>query len=597
MKHLYSLITLAAATLTATAATPTASTDFISLSKPTKVQTVNKIDVKSATSLKKAVKKHAPEAKEITSIEDIEGVWSWDFSPLLQNMTSPKQVTINVSNAETGEVEIIGIAPAGTGYKVKGTFDMEAGTLTIPNGQYLGEYDPGYLDYFYIKAIDWNAGEIVDGKADVEATVGELSEGAIIFPDDDVWAVGNPDSEDDGYWALSYMNEFDVIEPEEPVDPMEGWEVYCTGKMQDGWIYPAYGIDPVGKDFAVEIHRSIETPGLYRVFNPYKSEGFQYNSEAQDNGMIVFNITDPEFVQVLPAIKSGIMNGSQAINNTNVEGYWMAQDYDKATIISALGESIPAWSTFENNIVTIPTARIQLDSDGCYTWSSNGTSLADLMVSKIIFDKTPVEYVATGISFVESEVTIKEGETVTLTPTFEPAHAAAPELTWTSTNEEVATVSSTGVVTAVAAGEATIVVTSGELSAECKVVVYAKPVLTFGVMVPVNETVTLSVSIENALQTDEAPTWTSSDTTIATVSEGGSVTGVEAGTADITATYAGESATITITVVDEQNVLINELTAAKASKKYDLQGRVAAKNAKGVIIVTDGKKAEKTIVK
>lgn len=594
MKHLYSLITLAAATLTATAASPTASTNSISLSKPAKVTAVNQVDAASAKALKKsAVKKHAPEAKEITSIEDIEGVWSWDYSPLLKNMTSPTEITITVTDAATGAIEIKGIAPSYLGYKVKATVDMDAHTLSIPNGQYLGDVT-GDKDYFYTKDLDLSTGDILDGKNDATASVGVIEDGVIMFDDLDVWAIGDPDNEEIGWWILSYMNEFDVIEP---VDPMEGWEVYCTGKMQDGWIYPAYGIDPVGKDFAVEIHRSIETPGLYRVFNPYKSEGFQYNAYAQDNGMIVFNITDPEFVQVLPAIKSGMMNGSQAINNTNVEGYWMAQGYDKATIISVLGESTPEWSTFENNIVTIPTARIQLDGDGCYTWSSNGVSLADLMVSKIIFDKTPVEYVATGIVLSDSEVTLKEGATVTLTTTFEPAHAVAPELTWTSTNEEVATVSSNGEVTAVAAGEATIVVTSGEISAECTVVVYAKPVLTFGVMVPVNETVTLSVSIDNALQTDEVPTWTSSDTTVATVSEGGSVTGVEAGTADITATYDGESATISVTVVEGQNVLINELTAAKASKKYDLQGRAAAKNSKGVMIITDGKKAEKTIVK
>lgn len=594
MKKLYSLLTLAAATLTATAATPTESTAQISLAKPAKVATIQKVDLTAAKSMKQA-KKHAPETKEATSVMDYEGEYLWDFSPLLSNMSSPFEITITVTDEATGAVEITGITAAFLNYPpIKGTIDMTAGTLTIPNGQYLGEYDEGYPDYFYIKSIDWDAGEIVDGKADVEATVGVIDGTNIVFTDDDVWAVGNPDDEEAGWWDLSYMNEFDKVEF---VDPMDGWEVYCTGKMQDGWIYPAYGIDPVGNEFEVEIHKSTTTAGLYRVFNPYLSEGFAGNELATE-GAIVFDITDPEFVMVIPGVKSGMANGTEPINCLNFEGYYISAGNTKEEIVEFLTTNEIGVSTYKDNVVTIPDARIGISGKGCYSWSDNGTSLANLMVATITFDKTPAEYVSvTAISFAEEEVTLKEGSTTTLNVVYEPEDITGVEFTWTSTNEEVATVSATGEVTAVAPGEATIVASIGELTAECKVIVYAKSVLTFGLIVPIDQTVTLACTIDNPVQTDEAVTWTSSDTAVATVSEGGTITGVAVGTVDITATYDGESTSITVTVVEEQNDLINEITAAKVAKKYDLQGRSATNSTKGVVIVSQGKKAEKVIVK
>lgn len=564
MKRIYSLITFAAAAMTATAATPTASTDFISLGKPTKVQVINqvinKVDVKSATPLKKAVKKHAPEAKAVTSVEDMAGEYVWDYSPLLNNMSGSQEITITVSDASKGEVEIAGIAPAFLDYKIKATVDMKAHTLTIPNGQYLGAAQ-GDQDYFYVKGIT-DAGEIADGKADVEASVGTIDEkGGVLFDDLDIWAVGDPDNESLGWWAMSYMNEFIPVATEEPVDPMEGWEVYCTGKLQDGWIYPGYDIDPVGKEFAVEIHRSTETAGLYRVFNPYKSEGFELNSVAKDDGAIVFDISDPEFVQVLPAIKSGMMNGASAINCFNVEGYYVSEGYSKDVIINALGEQFPEWSTYENNVVTIPNARVGLNGSGMYVWNlSDGSSAASLMVAKITFDKTPVEYViaATGITLDMTEVTVKVGETFTLTATVEPENADDKTVVWASSDELVATVNAEGAVTAVAEGTATITATCGAVSATCTVTVEkeeepAKPVEVIVIpteaTVKVGETFTVEVVVKNPLEDDDTITWTSSDESVATVSAEGVVTAVAEGTATITATYAGVSATCTVTVV------------------------------------------------
>ncbi|MCR5276489.1 MAG: Ig-like domain-containing protein [Bacteroidales bacterium] len=78
----------------------------------------------------------------------------------------------------------------------------------------------------------------------------------------------------------------------------------------------------------------------------------------------------------------------------------------------------------------------------------------------------------TGISL-KSSTLIAVGGTETLTPTFTPA-GSTPSVKWTSSDESVATVSSSGVVTGVARGTATITATVGPYSASCTVTVRRK---------------------------------------------------------------------------------------------------------------------------
>lgn len=78
----------------------------------------------------------------------------------------------------------------------------------------------------------------------------------------------------------------------------------------------------------------------------------------------------------------------------------------------------------------------------------------------------------TSISFKEKTVELLPGETQKLIVRWEPTSiTTAPELTFESSNEEVATVDEKGVVTAVASGEANITAKHGELSAVCQVTV------------------------------------------------------------------------------------------------------------------------------
>lgn len=156
-----------------------------------------------------------------------------------------------------------------------------------------------------------------------------------------------------------------------------------------------------------------------------------------------------------------------------------------------------------------------------------------------------------------STASISAGGTTTLTATVLPSNATNKGLEWSSGNASVATVSPTGLVTGVAGGTAVITAraTDGSgRSGSCTVTVTVQPT---GVTVSPSEA-TVNVGATHQLIATLTPsnatgaiTWTSGNTTVATVSTSGLVTARAAGTAVITAqTTNGLKATCSITVPD-----------------------------------------------
>ncbi|MGX9931958.1 Ig-like domain-containing protein [Virgibacillus salarius] len=79
----------------------------------------------------------------------------------------------------------------------------------------------------------------------------------------------------------------------------------------------------------------------------------------------------------------------------------------------------------------------------------------------------------TGVSVDPATAELEEGATQQLTETISPSNATDKGVTWSSSDEAVATVDSNGLVTAVAEGNATITVTTndGSFTASCDVTV------------------------------------------------------------------------------------------------------------------------------
>jgi hypothetical protein len=80
-----------------------------------------------------------------------------------------------------------------------------------------------------------------------------------------------------------------------------------------------------------------------------------------------------------------------------------------------------------------------------------------------------------GVSLNKNELSLNKGDTETLVATVLPSDASNKNVTWSSSNDSVATVSSNGLVTAVGVGNATVTVTTddGRFTAQCNTIITA----------------------------------------------------------------------------------------------------------------------------
>lgn len=173
----------------------------------------------------------------------------------------------------------------------------------------------------------------------------------------------------------------------------------------------------------------------------------------------------------------------------------------------------------------------------------------------------------TGVTLDKTSASIEAGQTLQLTATVAPSNADNKNVSWTSDNASVASVDQNGLVTANAAGSATITVKTedGNFTAACTLTVTepAAPVAVTGVSlnkastsiyVGANETLTATIAPADA--TNKAVTWSSDKTSVATVNNG-VVTGVAIGQANITVKTADGNFTATCAVTVEAAPIIN----------------------------------------
>lgn len=165
-----------------------------------------------------------------------------------------------------------------------------------------------------------------------------------------------------------------------------------------------------------------------------------------------------------------------------------------------------------------------------------------------------------NLSFSSSNVTVKVGNAYQLVVNVKPANATEKELVFSSSNPSVATVSDSGVVSGLKTGSATITVKNknGTKSATCKVNVVttiSTSTVLKGVDIGivqttkyVGETLQLKAKLNPTDAKVSKITWTSSNTSVATVSSEGLVTMKSPGTVTITVTADSYKSSGTIIV-------------------------------------------------
>lgn len=251
---------------------------------------------------------------------------------------------------------------------------------------------------------------------------------------------------------------------------------------------------------------------------------------------------NPAELQVVSfATGSAVSNGSINDSGTSVNfsGMYSAKSGTVFTVsFKILKESGKASLTLSSSENT--------DNDGAMyndIGFSNGSIVIvnSVAAEKITLDKT--------------SVTLEKGKTTVLKATVTPENATTG-VTFYSSDDDIATVSEDGTITAVKGGTATITALSGEQSAKCTVTV---SVPMTGIKadgsttrkMAVGETINLTVLKVPADATDKVTAgWSSSNPEIATV-KAGVVTAVAVGEATITAKAGKWTVTYKITVTEK----------------------------------------------
>jgi uncharacterized protein YjdB len=205
-------------------------------------------------------------------------------------------------------------------------------------------------------------------------------------------------------------------------------------------------------------------------------------------------------------------------------------------------------------------------SNGAYTSKTgydNTTGLGSILGTSLAAQILGTAVQVTGVSLNQSSFSVTVGSTYALTATVSPTNASNQLVSYSSSNNSIATVNATtGVVTGVAAGNATITVTTvsgGFTATSVATVQQQNPIVPTSITVSpasvnvnVNRTTTLNATVLPSNAANKSVTWSSANTAIARVnSTTGVVTGVANGTVAITATTVsgGLQAQSTVTVL------------------------------------------------
>ena len=281
--------------------------------------------------------------------------------------------------------------------------------------------------------------------------------------------------------------------------------------------------------------------------------GYQTDIEDSDGYVSVYSISNIHPTSIT------LNKTSATINKGNTLSLTATVKPDNATIKDV------TWTSSNTSVATV-------NSSGVVTAVKNGTAVITAKTSNgltatcNITVKTPVS----GISLNKTSTSIYVGSYETLVATVTPSDASNKNVTWSSSNTNVATVDSNGKVTGIKAGTATITVKTndGNKTASCTVTV--KNVAATEISLNTNNktlekgsTFNLTATISPKNTTNKTITWTSSNTSVATVSSSGVVTAVKKGSAVITAkTSNGMTATCNVTVkVSVTGVTLNKTSA------------------------------------
>ena len=320
------------------------------------------------------------------------------------------------------------------------------------------------------------------------------------------------------------------------------------------------------------------------------------NHKWESSEPSVVSVDDEGYIRALAL-------GQATVSCTAMDGSGVRAEC-KVTVEPTVAESVaitaegPTTLKAEETVQLTATVLPETTTDKSVGWSSDNTAVATVSDTGLVTARavgtatvtatnsagqkdeiiiTVVETPVASIALSQTQATLKATQTVQLTASVLPTTATNKTLTWTTSDERVATVSPEGTVTAVGVGEAIITASATDgsgVKAECVVTVEPTPAESISISargtttLKATQTVQLVSTVLPETTTDKTVTWTSGSPETATVSDTGLVTAHAVGTALITATNsAGQTADIEIRVVEtpvskitiqQQNVSLKE---------------------------------------
>lgn len=236
------------------------------------------------------------------------------------------------------------------------------------------------------------------------------------------------------------------------------------------------------------------------------------------------------------------MTKSVSLDKTEATIYTTKSLQLKATVLpeDAFNKNV-SWTSSNEKVATV-------DENGKVTAVGSGKTTITCTTEKRGLKATCVVTVlkkteVISMTLNRTSLSAYKGNTYTLKATINPENATFKDVKWKSSDTKVVKVSSSGKITPVSAGKATITCTSVDnpmVKQSCTVRVYVKPTgVTLNkksVSVYEGKTRQLTATVSPSDATNKKVTWTSSDTSIATVSSKGLVTAIKPGTVYITCT-------------------------------------------------------------
>ncbi|HRX59110.1 MAG TPA: Ig-like domain-containing protein [Eubacteriales bacterium] len=258
-----------------------------------------------------------------------------------------------------------------------------------------------------------------------------------------------------------------------------------------------------------------------------------------------------------------------------------------STILTQLNLSKTNAALSVGDTLTLTASLLPSDATNkTLTWTSSNPSVASVSssgkVTALTAGNTVIKVAATDgsglsascnvnvstvnviiVSLNKTSLTLVEGNSEALTASVYPSNATTPTLKWTSSNTSVATVDSTGKITAKSlSGYAIITAAATDGSgkfAECYVITQARVAVTgitlnYGTELDLmlGDNTYLKATVLPSTATDTTVTWSSSNTSVATIDDTGLLKSVALGETTITATVDGKSVTMKVTVTNSE---------------------------------------------